>query len=81
MIREQNFKNKDNFDENKLVEIESVDTVSTLSFCVFIIFNQIIGLRLLDGVSTFEKTNSDAIWYIFARFQGWNQTSLGRSKS
>ena len=72
MIREQNFKNKDNFDENKLVEIESVDTVSTLSFCVFIIFNQIIGLRLLDGVPTFEKTNSDAIWYIFARFQGWN---------
>jgi hypothetical protein len=32
MVREQNFKNKDNFDENKLVEIESVDTVSTLSF-------------------------------------------------
>lgn len=32
MIREQNFKNKDNFDENKLIEIESVDTVSTLSF-------------------------------------------------
>jgi len=27
MIREQNFKNKDNFDQNKLVQIESVDTV------------------------------------------------------
>lgn len=27
MIREQNYKNKDNFDENKLVEIESCDTV------------------------------------------------------
>ena len=43
MIREQNFKNKDNFDENKLVEIESVDTVSTLSFIAIIFFIQILG--------------------------------------
>jgi hypothetical protein len=43
MIREQNFKNKDNFDQNKLVEIESVDTVSTLSFLSFIFFLLILG--------------------------------------
>ena len=43
MIREQNFKNKDNFDQNKLVEIESVDTVSTLSFYRFTFFIKTIG--------------------------------------
>ena len=71
MIREQNYKNKDNFDENKLVEIESCDTVSTLSFDELIFLNIFIGTRLLDGISTFEKTYCHAIWHLFTRLQGW----------
>lgn len=60
MIREQHYKKNNDFDENKLIELESFDTVSTLCF-ILMRFKQIIGLRLLDGVLTFEKTNRHAL--------------------
>ena len=65
MIREQNFrKGNENYDENKLIEIESVDTVSIIHS----LFNKFlyIGSRLLDALLTYEKANGYAIWYIFA---------------
>ena len=42
MIREQNFKNKnENYDENKLVEMQSVGTVSIIHSLFIILFIQV----------------------------------------